>query len=221
MKSVQMRSLSWSVFSRIWTEYREKCRKIRTRKNSVFGHFSRSVSKQNISYTMKSVISLSSHVTFYKRFSFTLNYIRFLSVFGTLRVAVNQISQDPVCTPRRHNECASLDNVLQRSMINQYSSNKKYFLLLRVTLSIICVCHFQYPGTHYNRSIHVCQFWQNPFHSLQIFFLDFVLYLTYVITNPMFFAVSAVGENYILWEVFSTSSRIDSRNLSTRLLPGW
>ena len=139
MKSVQMRSFSWSVFSRIWTEYREKCRKIRTRKNSVFRHFSRSVSKWKISYTVKSVISLSSQVKFYKRFSFTLNYIRFLSVFGTLRVAVNQISQDPVCTPQCHNECASLDNVLQKTMINQYSSNKKYSLWLRVTLSIICV----------------------------------------------------------------------------------
>ena len=36
-----------SVFSRIWTEYGEiriqsECGKIRTRKNSVFGHFSRS-----------------------------------------------------------------------------------------------------------------------------------------------------------------------------------
>ena len=39
VKIVQMRSFLWSVFSRIRTEYG----KIRTRKNSVFGHFSRSV----------------------------------------------------------------------------------------------------------------------------------------------------------------------------------
>ena len=38
MKSVQIRRFFWSVFSRIQTEYR----KIRTRKNSVFGHSSRS-----------------------------------------------------------------------------------------------------------------------------------------------------------------------------------
>ena len=38
MKSFQIRSSFWSVFSCIWTEYR----KIRTRKNPVFGHFSRS-----------------------------------------------------------------------------------------------------------------------------------------------------------------------------------
>ena len=38
MKSVQIRSFFWSVFSRIQSE----CSKIRTRKNSVFGHFSRS-----------------------------------------------------------------------------------------------------------------------------------------------------------------------------------
>ena len=37
-KSVQIRSFFWSVFSRLRTE----CRKIRTRKNSVFGYFQRS-----------------------------------------------------------------------------------------------------------------------------------------------------------------------------------
>ena len=37
MKSAQIRSYFWSVFSCIRTEYR----KIRTRNNSVFGHFSR------------------------------------------------------------------------------------------------------------------------------------------------------------------------------------
>ena len=42
VKSVQIRSFFWSVFSCIRTEYR----KIRIRKNSLFGHFSRSV-KQN------------------------------------------------------------------------------------------------------------------------------------------------------------------------------
>ena len=39
VKSVQIRSYFWSVFTCIWTEYRE----IRTRNNSVLGHFSRSV----------------------------------------------------------------------------------------------------------------------------------------------------------------------------------
>ena len=39
MKSVQIRSFFWSVFSCI----QSKQRKIGTRKNSVFGHFSRSV----------------------------------------------------------------------------------------------------------------------------------------------------------------------------------
>ena len=39
LKSVQIRSYFWSVFSCIQSEYRE----IRTRNNSVFGHFSRSV----------------------------------------------------------------------------------------------------------------------------------------------------------------------------------
>ena len=39
LKSIQIRSFFWSLFSRIQTEYE----KIRTRKNFVFGHFSRSV----------------------------------------------------------------------------------------------------------------------------------------------------------------------------------
>ena len=38
VKGVQIRSFCWSVFSRIQSE----CGEIRTRKNSVFGHFSRS-----------------------------------------------------------------------------------------------------------------------------------------------------------------------------------
>ena len=52
MKSIQIRSYFWSVFSSIRTEYGEilslriqsEHRKIRTRNNSVFGHFSRSAS---------------------------------------------------------------------------------------------------------------------------------------------------------------------------------
>ena len=50
VKSVQIRSFFWSIFYRIRTEYGETLRislysfgKIRTRKYSVFGHFSRSV----------------------------------------------------------------------------------------------------------------------------------------------------------------------------------
>ena len=43
MKSIKIwKFFFWSVFSRISTEYQLKCRKMRTRKNSVFGHFSRS-----------------------------------------------------------------------------------------------------------------------------------------------------------------------------------
>ena len=43
VKSVQIRSYFWSVFSLIRTEYEEsEYRKIRTKNNSVFGHFSRS-----------------------------------------------------------------------------------------------------------------------------------------------------------------------------------
>ena len=49
VKSVQIRSYFWSIFSCIWTEYEDllrvqfECRKIGTRNNSVCGHFSHSV----------------------------------------------------------------------------------------------------------------------------------------------------------------------------------
>ena len=43
VKSVQRRSYFWSVFSCIRTEYR----KIRTRNNSVFGHFSQSADRSH------------------------------------------------------------------------------------------------------------------------------------------------------------------------------
>ena len=54
MKSVEIRSFFWSVFSRIWTEYgdlrslKTECGKIRIRKNSVVGHFSRIVQKSEV-----------------------------------------------------------------------------------------------------------------------------------------------------------------------------
>ena len=56
LKSVQIQSYFRSVFSCIPTKYeiysvnlriQSECRKIRTRNNSVFGHFSRSVHTQN------------------------------------------------------------------------------------------------------------------------------------------------------------------------------
>ena len=60
LKSVQIRSFFWSVFTYIWTEYGDLLRKspcsvqmqkIRSRKNSVFGHFSRSSCIQNKTFT--------------------------------------------------------------------------------------------------------------------------------------------------------------------------
>ena len=49
VKSVQIRSFFWSVFSYIWTEYR----KIQIRKNSLFGHFSRSEISSVFSPTLR------------------------------------------------------------------------------------------------------------------------------------------------------------------------
>ena len=61
-----MRNFSWSVFSRIWTEYG----KIRITKNSVFGHFSHSDGKVSKDLTIslipfcKSKNLLKLHVFF-------------------------------------------------------------------------------------------------------------------------------------------------------------
>ena len=49
MKSVQIRGYFWSVFFCIQSEYR----KIRTTKNSVFGHFSRSVQIKDLNNSLK------------------------------------------------------------------------------------------------------------------------------------------------------------------------
>ena len=43
-----MRRFFWSLFSRIWIGIQSKYRKVRTRNNSVFGHFSRSDSSKRI-----------------------------------------------------------------------------------------------------------------------------------------------------------------------------
>ena len=52
MKSIQTRSFFWSVFSRIHPEYA----KIRTRKKSVFGHFSLSARETENSFEEIKVI---------------------------------------------------------------------------------------------------------------------------------------------------------------------
>ena len=63
VKSVQIQSYFWSVFSCIRTEYRDlrtqsENRKIRTRNNSVFGHFSQS------GYLQKYLSPKMSHVQY-------------------------------------------------------------------------------------------------------------------------------------------------------------
>ena len=54
VKSVQIRSFFWSVFSCIRTEYR----KIRTRKNSVLGHFSRSITVKKFEHCWRQLLSI-------------------------------------------------------------------------------------------------------------------------------------------------------------------
>ena len=62
MKSVQIQSFSWSLFPCIQSKYR----KIRTRKNFVFGHFSRSVTHSYSSWEeiICDLFSIVSHIYF-------------------------------------------------------------------------------------------------------------------------------------------------------------
>ena len=59
VKSVQIRSYFWSVFSCIRTGYR----KLRTRNNSVFGHFSRTVYVMDFSITFQIWVGFCVFVT--------------------------------------------------------------------------------------------------------------------------------------------------------------
>ena len=71
VKSFQIRSYFWSVFSYIRTEYR----KIRTRNNSVFGHFSRSGSlkkKQAIEICERPILHVLQAVIILTRWRFTV-----------------------------------------------------------------------------------------------------------------------------------------------------
>ena len=71
MKSVQIRSFSWSVFYCIQFVYK----KIRTRKKSIFGHFSRSASVLN--YELK--IQISTDIFFLEIYNFSNDAFRVMS----------------------------------------------------------------------------------------------------------------------------------------------
>ena len=73
MKSVQIRSFFWSVFYCFRSEHR----KIRTRKNSVFGYFSRSVS---VYASTMNLVSFYFFLYFYNFFSFLLYMFNFIWV---------------------------------------------------------------------------------------------------------------------------------------------
>ena len=70
VKTVQIQGYLWSIFSCIWTEYR----KIRTRNNSVFGHFSRSSFAHNFQEDqlyrtlLGNIFSIAASCTFWKVF---------------------------------------------------------------------------------------------------------------------------------------------------------
>ena len=97
VKSVQIQSFFWSVFSHIRTEYGEilqsKCGKIQTRKNSIFGHFSRSncLTEEHSEHTQTSEIDL-----FVKK-SYQLNTVDwlFLQKISILNVWLNSAYTSP------------------------------------------------------------------------------------------------------------------------------
>ena len=62
VKSVQIQSYFWSVFSCVWTEYKN----IRTRRNSIFGHFSCSILLEKLPLTK--VTHATSHVQYPVKF---------------------------------------------------------------------------------------------------------------------------------------------------------
>ena len=64
-KNVQIRSFFWSIFSCIRTEYR----KIRTRKNSIFGLFSRSDTLSRNFSCSKSELCAATQISFFVQFS--------------------------------------------------------------------------------------------------------------------------------------------------------
>ena len=73
VKSVQIRSFFWSIFSRIRTGHgdflvnlriQSECRKILTRKNSVFGHFSRSVIDSVLHLDVKTSCGIPSNLSY-------------------------------------------------------------------------------------------------------------------------------------------------------------
>ena len=91
VKCVQKRSFFSSVFSRIRTEYgvslciQSECGKIRTRKNSVFGHFSRSVRLPNLTkYSLsinKEAIWRNQALINFKKLILDFIYLFFNSVY--------------------------------------------------------------------------------------------------------------------------------------------
>ena len=81
VKSVQIRSFFWSVFSRMRTEYsvslrtQSECRKIRTRRDSVFGHFPRRLRGLFLIHLSQFVWTVNKLIGFYEMRPLVLNGI--------------------------------------------------------------------------------------------------------------------------------------------------
>ena len=94
VKSVQIRSYFWSVFSCIRTEYK----KIRTRNNSVFGHFSRS--EYQLSHAKFDQINHHQHDILTQAGNKNTKFMfskRFLSVISEVIIRKNSKLRHPNC----------------------------------------------------------------------------------------------------------------------------
>ena len=96
LKSVQKRSFYWPLFSCIWTEFR----KIRTRKKSAFGHFSRSVPSTKVSSF--EVVIIFSVTKFYRYFwkiiSSIFCFLKLLARLGSLNFLINKTMHENLWT---------------------------------------------------------------------------------------------------------------------------
>ena len=134
MKSAEIRSFFWSVFSHIRTEYGLwQCGKIRTRKNCISGHFSRSGFDRVLNTHLGKCPYISDSV-WSKNFSFWY-------ILHNLEWDNNDISENPLVQIHKYVKKYSYEDSFQCS---RYSIKKLCrFLLLCCSSTINSWLHLQ------------------------------------------------------------------------------
>ena len=143
VKSVQIRIFFWSAFSHLRTEYGEisECGKIRTRKNSVFRHFSRSDTL------------LLEFKFFYFLFVCRFSYVKgSLNITAHLSIKIIQVHPNLVCTFFGNIllSCARLKIIIFWCALNQdiYSSLSNFHKLTLTNLKIGFIKSTNRPTDH-------------------------------------------------------------------------